>query len=1588
MTQKFPRSQLSCIPRWLVGTVLAFVLPTALAAQERATGDAPVLRLEPRGPASYVAALAFSPDGNVLYAGGWDKVVRVWRRPDSSGTFEIDEQTAYRIPLGPQQQGNINAMALSPDGRWLAVAGRARIRGELGFQSNGRAVPISEMSDDMWLDLGVVYVFDTAEGKVRQLVGHRGPVLALRFAPQAPGGPAASSPLLVSIGWEKESRTGRSNEAVGVARLWNLSEEAAHVTAQFLSAVPTSRPDVAVMRTGAGARDLSAAVAWGVGEPGQEARSALMVWDLRTNTVRAAGMVNSQGVPRDAHFAAGTLPWVGGLVTAGKQAVRGSPEGLLALWSFQGDGGMAQVARSTWGHGFSPMAMAVVARPEAASSAVLVGLSGGGDRMVLRYADLTPQVIGALSPETDLWAAERPLLVPMIAASEDGRQIAVGGNGIEELRVFDLAAIRAGKGAGQTLHSVATRIESAAFALRGELPGIALRLHRPGRQRQTSLSDAAQADAVFDLAERRVVDGEGINEWRLDQSAATDRSTPPQLETLLRRLRAQGHEVTASALSTLNSRLIVAVATWYQGNAELAIYDPATGHTLRECRAHTLPVHSLSFSSEGRLLVSTGDDQQLCVWSLADSEPWTSVPGALPFVVDDRDGSVRVVSGQTADGAIREDDVLQAIVRSDRVEPAGTAAKYDQAAGAVEPGRTLRVRRLRETRQANVPSRVTRDLQDVPVLIVPRVEAVNPLFSLFLTQQSLGARVRNMWQWVGWSPLGPFDASGDDVDRLLGWHFNSDRPETPAVFSRLDQYRDQYRRQGILAQLVRDGRLVVEAQPRPLERPLMELVIPGLDAVAEPCVVRSRLEKVALQVLEIPREQIAVIRLEVDGREAGAFAHEAEGTWFVTLPCLSWSRGRHRLRAVLETAEKVRQHFDEWLEVTYLPPAPGVEITAPAPVAANDFELQATVAPAAGEKVVNYRVLLGGEVVLEGKSTEPAPKEIRHPLKLKEGANQIEVVAWNAGQGESEAETTRRSIVVDRLPKMALADAQLMRSELDSIQSLVLGTSAPNSVIAGRYRGSIVVHAAQTMPAGECIAVNGQGKPLARAALKVVGAGQRVELWTAETLHVPTQTAAVRFLVQAGAQQQSAEYRLRVFRALPAVVIDSPPDNFVTDQPHVNVTTVLPAYQPNADDQLEFFVNGQRLVAPSVRPGLVPTRIPLQLGDNRIEVHLRNGREAKSEAIHVLYRRPPRIVAVHPGKTGESPHIDLHVEVNAPSVKKITRVEVNGLPHEVQAAEFQQQGELWRLDLASVPLRPGDNRLEVSVWNQDGKSAQPGIASVSWMPPAPPPPRPVVQFITPRGQLNAKDDQLEMEFEIRSESPLQQVRLFHDGQDVPAFFPSDLGPTAPRTLRRKVVVSLNLGLNQFQLVAHNQGGVASDRAQVSAPPLPVFVEVERIDNVAIMEVQGAHRFSGAITVGEALPRSHVTLHGKATWFRPDAKALLDPDQTVCVCVNGIKQSAGIKLDPVANSSSRSRSFAVPVILNAPTNVIELELPGVQQSAVSQLTVLADCREPDTKRAVHILIVGVGMPEAQREILEEQALAVLGGTRHPENASLF
>jgi len=134
--------------RLLIGLfTLLTLVPSGLAQPEDTLPSGAVARL---GEVRYrhvgrIFALAFSPDGKTLAAGGWDGSLRLW-----------DVATRKELRQFVGHLGWIQSVAFSPDGKLLASAGKDKI----------------------------IRVWETATGKeLHRLMGHKERVQRLEFSP-------------------------------------------------------------------------------------------------------------------------------------------------------------------------------------------------------------------------------------------------------------------------------------------------------------------------------------------------------------------------------------------------------------------------------------------------------------------------------------------------------------------------------------------------------------------------------------------------------------------------------------------------------------------------------------------------------------------------------------------------------------------------------------------------------------------------------------------------------------------------------------------------------------------------------------------------------------------------------------------------------------------------------------------------------------------------------------------------------------------------------------------------------------------------------------------------------------------------------------------------------------------------------------------------------------------------------------------------------------------------------------------------------------------------------------------------------------
>jgi WD40 repeat protein len=173
--------------------------PKIQAAQDREGG--PLLMLDTGGHMAVIRGLAFTPDGKQLASAGEDKVIRIWDWQAGKTIRTIRGQ------VGPGPEGKIYAMALSPDGRWLAAG---------GFMAPGFGV-----RDD---EVGTIRLYDFATGKLVALLnGRTNAVLSLAFSPGGKQLISGNGNNKLAIIWDVEGRKllhrlqGHTAEISGVA---------------------------------------------------------------------------------------------------------------------------------------------------------------------------------------------------------------------------------------------------------------------------------------------------------------------------------------------------------------------------------------------------------------------------------------------------------------------------------------------------------------------------------------------------------------------------------------------------------------------------------------------------------------------------------------------------------------------------------------------------------------------------------------------------------------------------------------------------------------------------------------------------------------------------------------------------------------------------------------------------------------------------------------------------------------------------------------------------------------------------------------------------------------------------------------------------------------------------------------------------------------------------------------------------------------------------------------------------------------------------------------------------------------------------
>ena len=989
--------------RLVVGPVALLVhLSVALAQAPQplpALDTKPVPRADPRGPSAAVTALAFGADGETLYAAGLDKVVRVWARQEG----RLVLKKAYRVPLGPGNAGAVNAVALSPDGAWVAMAGRAPMRGEVGFRQSGVIVEAAALSAEQSRDVGVIYVASTANpagGKV--LRGHRGEVRALAFAPGQQGKP----PLLVSAATERDG-----DRRFGGLRLWDVAGGGPSLAERTDLPAREARPGLAVWHTGPGPAQVRVAVAWR--EEAAAGESYLRLWDpdagARQEWEADPFTQTAALVPQDD----GARVLTGGLGP--------NSDGRLRVWRFSAD----RKARAVFGaetafpprsetH-FLPVSLAVLSVREGAPRYAAVVLQPSGDAdFRLALVDLRANRVVADVPLTGSARGWPP------AVAARGRHVAVAATSDHAVRVYALADLLEGRADPESvLAADALAPRRVAFGDKGRT----LWLSEDVR--------AASPDGglLFDLDRRQVrandgpalaVDSPEMGEWSVaidrDRKGVSVRQGEKGLPPL--RLRGRREVVTTAALRPpapgRPALLAVAYTDLDASRTLIALCDPSDGKPFRLLAGHLQDVRALAFSASRPLLASVGEDQTVCVWGLADLD---RAVGQVPGLgVDDEANEVvvrRVEPGSPAAKAeLAEGNVLEKLgAAAGAAKPVESAAGFLLAVSARQPGDQVEV--------------TVRGKGAVKLPVTRGVDGRGPLFSLLLL------RTRGLPEWVGWSPAGPYDVSGPAAEEHLGWHTNTNDPTAPVSYAAAREYRKDYYREGILRYLAEEADLGRALQkwdvdhparpPRPALRPLLpDGAGPG--ERADEYLVRRPVAALRVGINEdYALDDNHVLRWRLtrdDDAKVTADAAEASGQaprdgkgWRADLPGVEWRRGAYRLRLGLHARADGPELASETVTLRFHPPAPRVALGVsgkdartterePLQVKEDRLALEVDLGAPAGQAVeLRFAQAFNGLPLEDAPAAraQTGAAKFSQEFRLREGLNRLTVRAANKG---------------------------------------------------------------------------------------------------------------------------------------------------------------------------------------------------------------------------------------------------------------------------------------------------------------------------------------------------------------------------------------------------------------------------------------------------------------------------------------------------------------------------------------------------------------------------------------------------------------
>jgi WD40 repeat protein len=1595
-----------------------FAVAAGAAAAPREAQE-PILRLEPGGPTSFVSAVAFSPDGRTLYAAGSDKVVYVWMLDAATGRFVLDPAATYRVPIGPGLHGALNALAVSPDGSLLAVAGQGLVKVASGMREPGIAVPeVGGLDDEGYRQQGTIYVFDTRLRTATPLVGHLGPVLAMTFLPAAAGKP----PLLVSAAKE---RTDAAGKYVGAVRLWNASN------GQYLGGIldpdpfELNRPALAAWHTGKETSQVRIAFAWG------NSSNLLRVWDVAKNVLVGA--------------ADGGLNNVATLGPVPGQLLSGSIERLTS-WRLPDDASQPPVIDRKLALSFrsAPRAIALFAsraggRVDRAAIVVRFADRGEEDHLCLVDLDSFSLVPGA---DALLWSGSGTM--PAIATAPSGRYVAIAGGMKHELKVFAVDELPAGGGRAQSLTAPGIMPRFAEFVSNKDGLGLLFSEQAPAGL-EGAARQPAQGDLIFDPDPRIGVTQSTANwtradalapGWTLSQQQIIASAKPSEADSEIQvrspegrsarmRLKA-GLVVTATAILPPNPICavpLVAVAAHERGQPWLYLYNGQTGEPLRMFQEHVEKISSLGFSRDGRFLLSAGEDRLICVWSLLDVGDVLGKRGELTGIALAKEGG-KIVVARRADNSppqLAQGDELAGIFEQGRLRPISSPLEFYLAISRIKPGDSVTLARVGGPTVLRGGGQNT----EVPVRVGQCVDERKPLFALFVGPTVLrgGGGAEGSWRWIGWSPMGWYDASQSAAAQLLGWHFNTGEAAQPARFAQVQQYQSLHY-PGLLPKLLRDGIPPVNKPEPPLPRPAARLSLeePGQPPHIEDqpvLLIRSPATRLRLLLLGPAADHLESVGWKLGSAEAKPCSPDGENRWLIPLDAVLQSRGDQSLSIAMRTRESDPQVFTEKYVVRYQPLPPAVAAVVPkanrSEVHEPDLIFRARAFSADPKLCPQMQFTLlqtaGTQEVFRQTWISSAAAPIEKTLRLKLGDNVIRLEAANVGATSSAAETAivTRTVVYSQLhsppPQLAVSVSEggAGKSRWPPGTGERIVVDQPLLRIEGQ------------VSAAEPLTELSWKRDAADAARPAAGfeAGKNASANVSQDIRLEPGPQTISF----GGKTAHSEWTAAVWNVtyrppLPQVAWTSPADGLDLvatqrvpgDPPSIAARGRL--IYPHGDRgryplSMTLYRNGNPLppqvVAPEQRE--VSANVALEPGRNRLQWRLadRWDSESLSDVREVRYRRPPRVVRAECPAEANEQFVDCVFHVASPADLPLLALTLNGRELPVTSAVVENRESdavVWKVAVPRIALKEGPNTIVFAARNNDGETLEPCKLQVKVT--VPPPPKANVVFLSPVAEVRTDESELTVRVRAKSASRLEGLFLRY-GKVISK---ADMARQIARgsdgfELTYECTIPLDERVHALEAVVVNRGGESSDAINVTYVPQPVRLIIDSVET-AQGKVTSAQRGEGGQPVfPQAVDQGIVWIKGRVCWAN-DAQRQRTPYSNPYISVNGFLQPLASKDEPVDGMGHRrddedpaakqglngtrklEQSWKVRVRLNQEKdNQVKVRLPGLPQDAANRTSFRIDCDKPDARQRLLMLVISV--PEVEKEDILSQSVKAVNGT---------